>query len=254
MARKLVFLLLLVILSLPTVVGVAQLPVDVPREEVFVVDVILTAPAPGNHNFWITGPHPVVTHALMMETLWIRDQETGERVMDAAISDPMYNDDFTQMSVELRDNIYWSDGVQFTADDLVFTVETLKANPDLNAYGWSANLNRSMESVEKTGDFSVTFHLTEPTPCFHSNFEARWSGIYMNAQTCLREGRRSAGLHLCGWSLPGRLPPNGGGPHTGPGNCLAGATIGNARQPVSSPATRDRSTFWRSTMATRAEK
>ena len=179
MARKLVFLLLLVVFSLPTFVGVAQLPVDVPREEVFVVDVIITAPAPGNHNFWIPGPHPVVTHALIMETLWIRDQETGQRVYDAAISDPMYNDDFTQMSVELRDNIYWSDGVQFTADDLVFTVETLKANPDLSMYGWSANLNRSMESVEKTGDFSVTFHLTEPTPRFHSNFEARWSGIYM---------------------------------------------------------------------------
>ena len=64
-----------------------------------------------------------------METLWIRDQETGERVKDAAISDPMYNDDFTQMSVDLRDNIYWSDGVQFTADDLVYTVETLKATP-----------------------------------------------------------------------------------------------------------------------------
>ena len=100
MARKLVFLLLLVMFSLPTFVGVAQLPVDVPREEVFVIDVIITAPAPGNHNFWIPGPHPVVTHALIMETLWIRDQETGQRVYDAAISDPMYNDDFTQMSVD----------------------------------------------------------------------------------------------------------------------------------------------------------
>ena len=179
MARKLVFLLLLVVFSIPCFVGVAQLPVDVPREEVFVVDALLRAPVPNNHNYWITGPWPGITHALTMDTLWIRDQETGERVKDVAISDPMYNDDFTQMSVDLRDNIYWSDGVQFTADDLIFTVETLKANPDLNAYGWSANLNKSMASVEKTGDFSVTFHLTEPTPRFHVNFEARWSGVYM---------------------------------------------------------------------------
>ena len=40
MARKLMFLLLLVVFSIPTFVGVAQLPVDVPREEVFVVDVL----------------------------------------------------------------------------------------------------------------------------------------------------------------------------------------------------------------------
>ncbi|MCY3867499.1 MAG: ABC transporter substrate-binding protein, partial [Chloroflexi bacterium] len=159
MARKLMFLFLLVVFSIPSFVGVAQLPVDVPREEVFVVDALLRAPVPNNHNYWITGPWPGITHALTMDTLWIRDQETGERVKDVAISDPMYNDDFTQMSVDLRDNIYWSDGVQFTADDLIFTVETLKANPDLNAYGWSANLNKSMASVEKTGDFSVTFHL-----------------------------------------------------------------------------------------------
>ena len=179
MARKLMFLLLLVVFSIPTFVGVAQLPVDVPREEVFVVDVIITAPVPDNHNFWITGPHPLVTQALIMENLWIRDQETGERVMGAAVSDPMYNDDFTQMSVDLRDNIYWSDGVLFTADDLIFTVETVKATPGLNGYGWHANLNKSMASVEKTGDFSVTFHLTEPTPRFHSIFEARWNAIYM---------------------------------------------------------------------------
>ena len=179
MARKLVFLLLLVMLSVPTFVGVTQLPVDLPREEVFVIDVIITAPVPGNHNFWITGPHPLVTQALIMENLWIRDQETGQRVYDAAISDPMYNDDFTQMSVDLRDNIYWSDGVQFTADDLIFTVETVKATPELNGYGWHANLNKSMASVEKTGDFSVTFHLTEPTPRFHSMFEARWNALYM---------------------------------------------------------------------------
>ena len=99
--------------------------------------------------------------------------------MGAAVSDPVYNDDFTQMSVELRDNIYWSDGVQFTADDLIFTVETVKATPGLNARGWHANLNKSLASVEKTGDFSVTFHLTEPTPRFHALLEARWGALYM---------------------------------------------------------------------------
>ena len=47
----------------------------------------------------------------MSETLWYRDQETGERINGVAASDPVYNEDFTQMNVDLRDNIYWSDGV-----------------------------------------------------------------------------------------------------------------------------------------------
>ena len=98
---------------------------------------------------------------------------------DVAISDPIYNDDFTQMNVDLRDNIYWSDGVQFTADDLVYTVELLKSNEGLNKGGWSAQLNQFLDSVEKTGDFSVQFNLNQPNPRFHTNFESTWNGIYM---------------------------------------------------------------------------
>lgn len=163
----------------PAASGASQLPVDVPRQEVFVADQIFRYSVTDNFNFWINGPHTPHRHALIMETLWIRDQETGKRIMDAAASEPMYNDDFTQMDVELRDNIYWSDGVQFTADDLIYTVELLKSNPDLNAGGWSTQLNQFMESVEKTGDFSVRFHLKVPNPRFHNLFEARWNGIYM---------------------------------------------------------------------------
>jgi peptide/nickel transport system substrate-binding protein len=116
---------------------------------------------------------------MMNETLWITDQETGDRVYDAAVSDPIYNDDFTQMTVELRDNIYWSDDTQFTADDLIFTVETLKDTPELGQSGWGVQLNQFMESVEKISDFTVQFNLTEPNPRFHTLFEARWNGVYM---------------------------------------------------------------------------
>ncbi|MBZ0292746.1 MAG: ABC transporter substrate-binding protein [Anaerolineae bacterium] len=183
MLKKFVFLFLLLMVLTPVSVSIAQpsgLPVDVPREDLFVVDQILRWSKPGNDNFWVTGAdNPATRHALSFDTLWLRDQESGERLMDVAISQPMYNADYTEMSVDLRDNIFWTDGVQFTADDLVYTVETIKANSDLNASGWSSSLNQFMDSVEKTGDFSVTFHLTEPNPRFHTLFEARWNGVYM---------------------------------------------------------------------------
>lgn len=183
MLRKIVFLLLLVLILAPTTVGIAQepqgLPVDVPREEMFVVDQIFRYSGAGRYNLWVGGYATPHRHAMMMETLWYRDQETGERLYGAAVSDPVYNDDFTQMNVDLRDNIYWSDGVQFTADDLIFTVETLKSTPNLTESGWSAQLNQFMESVEKLGDFSVQFNLTQPNPRFHTMFETRWNGVYM---------------------------------------------------------------------------
>ena len=182
MARKLLFLLVLVLMLAPATVGSAQpsgLPVDVPREELFIADQIYRfSGGIGNYNLWGTADTPH-RHALMMETLWYREQETGERIYGAAASDPVYNQDFTQMNVELRDNLYWSDDVQFTADDLVFTVETLIANPTLTGSGWSAQLTQFVDSVEKTGDFSVQFNLKEANPRFHTLFETRWNGVYM---------------------------------------------------------------------------
>jgi peptide/nickel transport system substrate-binding protein len=155
------------------------LPVDVPRNELFVADQIYRfSTGIGNYNLWGTGDTPH-RHALMMETLWYRDQETGERIYGAAISDPEYNDDFTQMTVKLRDNLYWSDDVQFTADDLVYTVETLVSTPELTGSGWSAQLSQFLTSVEKVDDFTVQFTLNQSNPRFHTMFETAWNGVYM---------------------------------------------------------------------------
>jgi peptide/nickel transport system substrate-binding protein len=178
MLKKFVFLLLLLVLFVSPA-AIAQppgIPVDVPREEVFVADQIFRYSVVNNYNLWVNGPPQPHRHALISETLWYADQETGERLYGAAVSDPIYNEDFTQMTVELRDNIYWSDGVQFTADDLVYTIETLKANPSMI---WGADMNLFVESVEKVDDFTVQFNLNEANPRFHFFFETRWNGVYI---------------------------------------------------------------------------
>lgn len=184
MAKKLLFLLLLGLLSISSFTGLAQepqgLPVDVPREELFVIDQIYRYGVAENYNIWLTtGSETPHRHALMHETLWYRDQETGERIYGAAISDPMYNDDYTQMTVELRDNLSWSDGTPFTPADLIFTVETIKATPELGQSGWHSGFNQFVDSVEQTGDWTVQFNLLEANPRFHNFFETRWNGVYM---------------------------------------------------------------------------
>jgi peptide/nickel transport system substrate-binding protein len=203
--------------SLPVGSAMAQpsgLPVDVPREQLFVSDQILRYNVVGNYNFWVQGPQNPTRHAMFLETLWVRDQETGELINDVASSPPQYNDDYTQMSVDLRDDIYWSDGVQFTADDLVYTVQTLMDSPELGANGWHTQLVQFVESVEKTGDHSVSFTLKEPNARFHSMFEARWNGVYMMPKHVFEEVEDLATFTnnppvVLGTYIPVQADPNG---------------------------------------------
>src|SRR5262244_284556 len=151
MLRKLRLLLFIVlVLSLaPASTGHAQsgLPVDVPRQDLFISDQIVRYNSVDNFNMWVNGVDTPNRHAFLMETLWYADAETGKTVYGAAAADPVYNKDFTEMTVKLRDNIAWSDGVPFSADDLVYTVQTIMANPKLNA--WNAVLTQYVSKVEK---------------------------------------------------------------------------------------------------------
>ena len=56
-----------------------------------------------------------------MDTFWYIDPDYGiDGVWDNSLAaeKPIYNADFTEMTVKLRQGIYWSDGVEFTADDV----------------------------------------------------------------------------------------------------------------------------------------
>ena len=124
--RKLILVVVALLVLVPALNVTAQpsgLPVDVPREELFVMDQIFRWSIIDNYNVWRperTTPH---RHALMAETLWYLDQETGDIMAGASNEPPVYNDDYTQMTVTLVDSLKWSDGEAFNADDLVFTVE-----------------------------------------------------------------------------------------------------------------------------------
>lgn len=157
-----------------------QLPVNVPRDQVFVVDQIFRYSVVNNFNLFVPGGPPSPTRqGLIFDTLWYIDQLTGEWINSLAAEKPTYNSDFTEMTVKLRPGVMWSDGVEFTADDLVFTVNTLKANPGLL---WSAEMALYVDDVSKTDNYTVVFKLKEPNPRFHTYFTARYNAVYMMAK------------------------------------------------------------------------
>ncbi|ALJ20137.1 ABC transporter substrate-binding protein [Microbacterium sp. No. 7] len=68
------------------------------------------------------------------------------------------NDDFTEWTYTLRDDVVFHDGSPLTADDVVFTYETVLATPDADNLGYMGML----ESVSSPDESTVVFHLDSP--------------------------------------------------------------------------------------------
>jgi peptide/nickel transport system substrate-binding protein len=142
---------------------------DIPRNEILIAENPEgTVADPSNFNLWV--PHPGGTSTglqqLCMDTLWYIDPDFGlnGQVWDNSLAadKPEYNADFTEMTVKLREGIGWSDGVEFTADDVVYTVEAQMADPA----GFANNGPRfvaNVESVTAPDKYTVVFKLKVPS-------------------------------------------------------------------------------------------
>jgi peptide/nickel transport system substrate-binding protein len=71
----------------------------------------------------------------------------------------------------LREGIEWSDGVPYTADDVVFTINLLLGD-ETRTLNEAANTQQWVESVEKIDDLTVQFNLKAPNPRYQLDY---WS-------------------------------------------------------------------------------
>ncbi len=91
--------------------------------------------------------------SLIWEHLWDVDSSTGEQVCVLAEDFPEAIDDtYTKFEVKLRQGVKWSDGVDFTADDLVYTSELLLSTPELT---YSGAFSSEIKSITKVDDYTV---------------------------------------------------------------------------------------------------
>ncbi|CAN5341384.1 ABC transporter substrate-binding protein [soil metagenome] len=136
----------------------------------------------GWFNIWAVngGSNSNGLHQLTMDTFWFIDPEYGldNKVWDNSLASepPIHNADFTQMTVKLRSGIFWSDGVEFNADDVLFTTEThLKTNGLIRSAQFQANV----ASVEAPDKNTVIFKLKAPNSRFHALFTVRWNAAWI---------------------------------------------------------------------------
>ncbi|MBN1287132.1 MAG: ABC transporter substrate-binding protein [Anaerolineae bacterium] len=171
------WVLIFLILVLAVQPAAAQ---DVPREETLIVALSGQIADPTNLNIYAPGVSRSGTgiHQMIYEYFFYQNLQTGEYIPWLAESYE-YNDDFTAITVTLRDGVKWSDGEPFTTEDVVFTYETLMANPGMT---WASEVTKNVASVEAADALTVTFNLTESNPRYHLNREAFpgvgiWGGI-----------------------------------------------------------------------------
>ncbi|MBZ9922721.1 ABC transporter substrate-binding protein, partial [Mesorhizobium sp. BR1-1-7] len=161
----------------------AQIPTsDIPRDQLLILEnpegTIKNA---GWFNIWAinAGGQSTGLHQQAMDTFWYIDADHGiDGVWDNSLASdkPRYNSDFTEMTVKLRSGIFWSDGVEFTADDVIYTVETHRKT---NRLRWSAPIQINVASVEKKSPTEILFKLKKPNSRFHALFTVRWNAMWM---------------------------------------------------------------------------
>ncbi|WP_305829982.1 ABC transporter substrate-binding protein [Photobacterium leiognathi] len=96
------------------------------------------------------------TTDFVYEPLVVFNQMKGNEPVMRLAKDYYMSDDLMQVTFEIRDGVKWSDGEAFSADDVVYSFDLVKKNPELDQRG----INKWVKSVKKDGN-KVIFSLTE---------------------------------------------------------------------------------------------
>ena len=149
------------------------LPGTFPRSETLIARQLTgRVGTPDNFNQWVGWKwQDRGIQNLADESLWSVDFATGNIINGSAKGDPTYNDDFTSLTIPLREGVTWSDGEPFTAADVVYTVESLIKYEGFNDHSFFVD---NVDSVTAVDDYTVKFVLKQANSRFHTHFLDRW--------------------------------------------------------------------------------
>ena len=123
----------------------------------------LRAPLIGDPTAWPINPPGLISDIMIGKTLFnnlVRFSfEDGSTVVPDLAESWETDEDSRVWTFHLRDDVVWHDGEPFTAEDVVFTVETIR-NPDV-ASRWSAAFV-TLETIEALDDHTVRMTFEAP--------------------------------------------------------------------------------------------
>ncbi len=146
---------------------------NVPRNRTLITagwDASGQVPHPDNFNPYIALDQRDHLHYTINEMLFYTNYNTGE-IIPWQGEKWQYNNDFTEITLTLRDGVKFSDGEQLTADDVVFTINMLKENsPTLLL---SSSMVEWVKDVQAVDKLTVRIILNKPGPRFATEFLAQ---------------------------------------------------------------------------------
>lgn len=173
MARqfRLIGLTLIVVLMLGALAVGVYAQDEVAREDTVIFDIDNADPLPNptNFNWLVPGTNRNQgAHQALWEPLFILNYETGE-IQPWLAESFVPNESLDVWTLGLREGVTWSDGVAFSADDVVFTIQTL-LDDETATLGDAANMQQWVESVTKIDDKTVEFDLKAANPRFQLDY------------------------------------------------------------------------------------
>ena len=142
---------------------------DVPRERTLVVTPWGSVPEirnPENYNIYLSGSYNHQRESgdkTIYEALMYTNLNTGELIPWQAESFT-YNDNYTAVTVKLRQGVTWSDGQAFSSADVKYTLEMLRDNaPDLL---YSSIYKEWLKGVDTPDAQTAVLNLNKPGPRF----------------------------------------------------------------------------------------
>ena len=100
---------------------------------------------------------------LIFEPLAFYSAFADEEIMWLAES-YSYSDDFTELIINCRQGIYWSDGEDFDCEDVVYTLNTLKELK--HQVRWGRDVDAVMDYAESLNKYTAKVNLLRPDPRF----------------------------------------------------------------------------------------
>ncbi|WP_114784981.1 ABC transporter substrate-binding protein [Vibrio tetraodonis] len=110
-----------------------------------------------NFNPYLGATHLHTTWDFIYEPLVVFNEMQENKPVFRLASSYSLSKDLTNVTFYLRQDVNWSDGQPFNANDVVYSFNLVKNNPELDQSG----INSWVSSVKRINDYRVRFELTE---------------------------------------------------------------------------------------------
>ncbi len=151
------------------------------RENTLVFDAGPSVTEPSHFNWYRVGADlNRGAVQVLLESMYYVDQ-SGSLVPWLAEAPPVANTDFTEFTIKLRSNVYWSqiERHEFDAGDVVFSARAVMKEPEFDSLPAKA-IREKVAKVNALDSHTVKFTLKEPSPSFIVDYFSGKEGANFN--------------------------------------------------------------------------